>query len=75
MTVQSYDLTHVGNGLLGRSVAWIQDRFTDFRVARMNAISLQQLEALSDRTLCDIGLNRSELTSVVYNRHDVTRVR
>jgi len=75
MTVQSYDLTHSGGGLLARAAAWVQDRFTDLEVARQNARRLRELEALSDATLRDIGLSRSELTSVVRYQSDTTRSR
>ncbi len=75
MTVQSYDLTHSDTGLLARAAAWVQDRFTDLAIARQNANELRELEALSDATLHDIGLSRSELTSVVRHRNDVTRAR
>lgn len=75
MTVQSYDLTHSETGLLARAAAWVQDRFTDLEVARQNAKRLRELEALSDATLHDIGLSRSELTSVVRHQSDITRAR
>lgn len=75
MTVQSYDLTHSDTGLLARAAAWVQDRFTDLAIARRNANELRELEALSDATLHDIGLSRSELTSVVRHRNDITRAR
>lgn len=75
MTVQSYDLTHSDTGLLARAAAWVQDRFTDLAIVRQNANELRELEALSDATLHDIGLSRSELTSVVRHRNDITRAR
>lgn len=75
MTVQSHDLTHSGGGLLARVTAWVQDRFTDLEVSRRNARQLWELESLSDATLHDIGLNRSELTSIVRHRNDITRAR
>ena len=75
MTVQSYDLTHSETGLLARAAAWVQDRFTDLEVARQNAKRLRELEALSYATLHDIGLSRSELTSVVRHQSDITRAR
>ena len=75
MTVQSFDLTHSDSGLLARAAAWVQDRFTDLQIARQNARHLRELEALSDATLFDIGLSRSELTSVVRRRSDTTRAR
>lgn len=75
MTVQSYDLTHSDSGLLARAAAWVQDRFTDLAVARQNAKRLRELEALSDATLHDIGLSRSELTSIAIHRSDISRAR
>ena len=75
MTVQSYDLTHSHAGLLARASGWVQDRLTELQAGIENARRLEQLERLSDRTLHDIGLNRSELTSVVSHPHDATRVR
>lgn len=75
MTVQSHDLTRSDGGLLARVTAWVQDRFTDLEVSRRNAKQLWELESLSDATLHDIGLNRSELTSIVRHRNDITRAR
>ncbi len=75
MTVQSFDLTHSDSGLLVRAATWVQDRFTDLQIARQNAVQLRELEALSDATLHDIGLNRSELTSIISHPNDVTRAR
>ncbi|MDF1720014.1 MAG: DUF1127 domain-containing protein [Minwuia sp.] len=75
MTVHSYDLSHVDNGLFARTIAWVQDRFTDFRLAQTRARQLRELDDLSDRTLHDIGLSRSELVSVVRNPGDATRIR
>lgn len=75
MTVQSYDLTHSDSGLLARAAAWVQDRFTNLEAARQNAKRLRELEALSDATLRDIGLSRSELTSVARHQSDISRGR
>lgn len=75
MTVQSYDLSHVENGLFARAIGWVQDRFTEISNAEARARQVHELEALSDRTLHDIGISRSELLSMVHNPNDVTRMR
>lgn len=75
MTVQSYDLNHVDSGILARAIGWVQDRFTEIGNAEARARQMHELEALSDRTLHDIGISRSELLSMVHNPNDVTRAR
>jgi len=75
MTVHSYDLSHAGSGLFPRAVHWVQDRFTEIRNIEARARQLHELESLSDRTLHDIGVSRSELVSLVHNPQDRTRAR
>lgn len=75
MTVQSYDLSHAESGLFARTIGWVQDRLTEISNAEARARQVHELEALSDRTLHDIGIGRSELLSMVHNPNDVTRAR
>ena len=44
----------------------IVEALVDYTEARGRAAAVRELERLSDRTLRDIGLHRSQIRSVVY---------
>jgi len=75
MTFQTYDHTHVGPGTFGHIRDWIGQKVRDIGAFYAESGRLAQLAALDNRTLKDIGVHRSELTSFVHNPGDATRSR
>ena len=53
----------VRSGLVSRLAGWGRRRVANFRQQRRYRRTVRQLSGLDDRTLHDIGLERSEITS------------
>lgn len=75
MTVQTYDIAGTRNGLVNRAFDWVGDRLTAMGEARARAAMTRELLRLDERTLRDIGFSRSEITSLVANPADASRIR
>lgn len=75
MTIQAHDTPRAHHGLVDRAVDWFGDRIAAMDAHRARAANLAALARLDGRTLHDIGIARAEITSVVSNPHDETRIR
>ncbi|HZT47567.1 MAG TPA: DUF1127 domain-containing protein [Hyphomicrobiaceae bacterium] len=60
--------THSGPSLAARSVGLAGKAWHAFWRWRARRATVELLEGLDDRTLHDIGVSRTEITSLVYGR-------
>jgi uncharacterized protein YjiS (DUF1127 family) len=63
---QSYPVAEAIGEAIARAWRGIGTALTAFAEARGRAAAIRELERLSDRTLRDIGLHRSQIRSTVY---------
>jgi uncharacterized protein YjiS (DUF1127 family) len=67
MTVSSLSRSQAAPAAVGRSfLQMLASRVHELRGRRKSRRAVQELHALSGHTLKDIGLHRSEVTSVVF---------
>ena len=77
MTTTSAPARHAGAGSVARRLeALIRSAWSHYLARRLKRRTFTALSALSDRTLADIGLNRSEIESMdLAGGRDATRRR
>jgi uncharacterized protein YjiS (DUF1127 family) len=61
-----YPLAHALSAALAAAWAKVRDAYLAWFEARSRAIAIRELHHLSDRTLRDIGLERSDLYDAVH---------
>ncbi len=75
MAYHTYDHAIANAGIVARAGDWIAHQVRAIGDFYAEQGRLAQLAALDVRTLNDIGLHQCELTSIVHNPRDTTRIR
>ncbi|WP_439124214.1 DUF1127 domain-containing protein [Marivita sp.] len=66
MAYETNSLGAVGNGIIDRMNTLVADYRAAAARRKVYRDTLRELSALSDRELCDLGLNHSEIKRVAY---------